>query len=329
MGIIYMILSKLGAAGKMIAMKKCGKVASGHENSVKINLIRSLGCFIISLAVALIGGMGNMKGTGAVISAVSGVANAALLFSWVLAATLAPMSTVEIFCMIGGIVIPLILSPLMIEAEAVSVIEWLGALILFPAAICFRAPRSTDGGGMKASAVPYLLLAGLSNSACVLTQKLYAAYDGGGTAEFNLFTFGVCSATLALCFGAMKLFGALKRRRGALCKEKEQCTQAQFSEGRHNGTHSEAGGLGGKSASTSTKTALYVAVAVVMLYLSNYFSLLASYALPSGLLFPLSYAIGMPLTVACDTVFFGEKIRLRTVIGAVLVIISVILTGLG
>ena len=297
MGVIYVILSKLGAAGKMIAMKKCGRTASGPINSLKINLVRSLGCFVISLVIALIGGIGDMSREGFIIAAISGIANAALLFSWMLGATLAPMSTVEIFCMIGGIVLPMIFSPIMIESEAVSAIEWVGALLLFPAAVCFRSQKS-EAGGAKISALPYLILAGLSNAGCVFSQKLYAAKSGGGTAEFNLVTFGICSLTLAVCF----LVWWLVKGRGA----------------------TEEGG----KPLLRGKTVIYLTIAVIMLYLANYFSLLASYNLPSSLLFPLSYAIGMPMTVACDAIFFKEKIRVTTVIGAVLVILSVILVSL-
>ena len=55
MGIVYLLISKFATLGKMIAMKKCGKIASGPENSIRINLIRSFGCLIISVIVAFVG----------------------------------------------------------------------------------------------------------------------------------------------------------------------------------------------------------------------------------------------------------------------------------
>ena len=39
MGILYLLGAKITAIGKMIAMKKCGNVAKGAKNSLKINMI--------------------------------------------------------------------------------------------------------------------------------------------------------------------------------------------------------------------------------------------------------------------------------------------------
>ena len=301
MGVIYLFISKFATLGKMIAMKKCGKIASGPDNSVRINLIRSLGCFVISVFVMLISGTEGISKVGLLLSVLSGVGNALLLFSWVLAATLAPMSTVEVFCMIGGIIPPLILSPVLMATESVSLIQWIGALLLFPAAYCFRAPNEGKCGA-KVSCIPYVALATVSNTVIVMTQKLYASYDGGGASEFNTISFGVSFVTLLLIFIVKK---AVSHN-----VEKHSNTQENSNE------------------KWNMTIIAYISLAIVMLYVANYFSVLSSYHLSSALLFTLSYAIGMPLTVISDIVFFGDKIRARTVLGALLVIASVILTSI-
>lgn len=300
MGIVYLLISKFATLGKMIAMKKCGKIASGPENSIRINLIRSFGCLIISVIVALAGGMSGMTEIGFLLAVLSGIGSALLLFSWVLAATLAPMSTVEVFCMIGGIVPPLILSPILMEAESVTLIQWIGALLLFPAAICFRA-QGEGKSEAKASCIPYVALAAVSNALMVITQKLYASYEGGGASEFNVVGFAVTLLTLLIIFAVKKL---MKPKNNTAVKSTENRTKG-----------------------FSLTIIVYISLAIVMLYGANYFSVLSSYYLPSALLFTLSYAIGMPLTVISDILFFGDKIRVRTVVGALLVIASVILTS--
>ena len=300
MGIVYLLISKFATLGKMIAMTKCGRIARGPDNSIRINLIRSFGCLVISVCVALFGGVQGMSELGLLLAILSGVASALLLYSWVLAATLAPMSTVEVFCMIGGIIPPLILSPILMESETVTLIQWIGALLLFPAAICFRAP-SREKGAVRASCIPYVALSAVANAVSVITQKLYTSYEGGGASEFNAVSFGATFTTLLLIFAIKRLIMP-KLKNGS-------DTAKNSSEG------------------FNLSIIIYITLAIVMLYASSYFSVLSSYYLPSALLFTLSYAIGMPLTVVSDIVFFGDKIRVRTIIGAVLVIVSVILTS--
>ena len=298
MGIIYLFLSKISAIGKMVAMKKCGNIAKGSKNSLAINFIRSVGCIPVALILCLFTGFQSMSTAGLIICIISGIANAGLLFSWVLCAERSSLCTVEIFCMIGGVVLPMIISPLLFEGEIITFTQWIGSILLLPAAFLFSKKERTDTAKMTPLGLALLLVACLSNALCVLTQKLFTTKNCGSAADFNLLTFVFCSIAIGMAYFLLLAF-----------KKKE--TKAQ--------THKLL---------SKKQFIVYIFVAIVMLYASQYFSTLASGNLASAYFFPLSYAIGMPLTLATDIFIFKEKLRVGSVIGLALVILSVLLIGI-
>ena len=297
MGVLYLIGAKIGAIGKMIAMKKCGNAAKGAKNSLKINLIRSLGCVFISLIICVFIGFQDVSDKAVLYSVSSGIANALLLFAWVLCAERCALCTVEIFCMIGGVVLPMILAPLMFSGESVSIYQWIGALMLIPAAYCFF-PKNKGNASFSLSAIPLLLLSGLSNAGCVISQKLFTAYGEGTVADFNLITFVVCTLTLAILFVIIKIF-------------KKELPPAHESK-----------------SNSLMYLSVYIFVAIVMLYASQFLNTLASGKLSPAIFYPLSYAISMPMTLLTDIVIFKEKIRTPYFIGISLVIGAIILINL-
>lgn len=298
MGFLYLLISKLSAIGKMIAMKNCGKLASGAKNSLKINLIRSLGCVAVSLVMCIFAGFSEMSGAGIGISVLSGISNAALLFLWVLCAERCSLCSVEIFCMIGGVALPLLVTPLLFGGETIFLSQWLGALLLFPAAYCFSLKSKSESSKLSPVSILFLLGACLSNAGCVISQKLFTHYNSGSAADFNMLTFIFCSATLGI---ALLLFSLKK-------SADKPDTRLDLSHRKH--------------------IIVYIIIAIVMLYLAQYFSTLSSGELPSAYFFPLSYAIGMPLTLLTDVIVFKEKIKISSIIGILSVIGAVILISL-
>jgi drug/metabolite transporter (DMT)-like permease len=296
MGYLFLFLSKLSAILKMIAMKKCGNIASGSENSLRINLVRSLGCLVISIVVSCAIGFREMSAVGVWIAVGYGVANALLLFSWVLAAERASLCTVEIFCMAGGVIVPMLVTPLFLSGETVGVLAWVGAALLLPAALLLF-PRSS-GGSTSISALPMLLLAGAANAGCVLSQKLYAAYGGGTAADFNTVSFATTIPVLVIIYILLRMF-----KKGA--NNAENDTKVP-----------------------KTLIIVYIIIAIIGLYGAQYLHTLASGLLRSEVLFPLSYAMSMPLTLLTDMVFFRERIRVRGVVGILLAVASAVLCNL-
>lgn len=295
MGYLFLLLSKLSGIGKMIAMKKCGKIAAGPENSLIINMLRTSGCLIISLAVSFAVGFGSMSQTGFLISILFGIFVALSLFSWVLAAECSSLCVVEIFCMIGGVLVPLTITPLFIPSEPVGIFSWVGALLLIPAALLLF-PKSEKALSLKA--LPILIFAGLANAGGVITQKLFAEYGSGSATDFNTVSFAVALPMLLLIYTVLKVI-------------RKNTNQKRIN-----------------VANFNKQIIVYIIIAIAMLYCAQYTNTLAAGKLSGAILFPLSYAIGMPLTMLADIVVFKEKLRIKTVCGVSLAVLSAILCNL-
>lgn len=301
MGVLFLFLSVTFSMAKIIAMKKCGRVAAGPKNSLKINVIRAAGCTLISLAVCLVAGFDGMNGTGVLTAVLSGVFTALFLFSWILATQKASLAVVQVVCMLFGVTAPMLLVPLLSPAATAPTLpQWCGALVLLPASLCFSRRSGTEKKSTMLGALPILLLMGISNGGCVTTRKLYMEMGEGSAADFNLITYTIAAALLCLFL----LVSTLRARRNSAI---DTAPVERSSGGR-----------------------LYVliGIAMVTLYVADYFNALASGALPVQLLVPLSYIFSMPMTLASDVIIFKEKFTLSSAIGILLVIASAILTSI-
>lgn len=297
MGVLFLFLSVVFSMAKIIAMKKCGRVAAGPKNSLKINVIRATGCTLISLAVCAVAGFDGMNGIGVLTSVLSGVFTALFLFSWILATQKASLAVVQVVCMLFGVIAPMVLVPLLSPAAtAPTLLQWCGALILLPASLCFSKRSGAEKKGAMLSALPILLLMGLSNGGCVTTRKLYMELGEGVAADFNLVTYAIAAAILGVL---TILFNLRDKREIANAPEKHE-----------------------------KSFYIFVGIAVVTLYVADYFNALASGGLPVQLLVPLSYIFSMPMTLATDVLLFKERFTVYSVIGLLLVIASAILTNI-
>lgn len=287
MGYLFLFLSKIAAIIKMISVKNCGNIASGARNSVLINLIRAIGCITVSLAVCLVSGFGKMDTIGLIISIFSGVSMGASLFTWVLVATKVSLCTVETFCMAGGVVLPLIVAPFVIEGESVSIAQWVGSAILFVAMFCLsKGNKKTKLDGIS---LILLLVCGFANFGCVFTKKLFTTFSKGNAEDYQLYTFIFVFLTLIAIF----LF----------FPKKKTVDSPKF----------------------TSKVVLYIALAIIMLYLVEYLATLSSNYLSSAIYYPLSYIISMPLTFLADIAIYKEKITVNNIFGIVLVTLSGVL----
>ena len=300
MSYILFVLSKICAIVKVVAVKSSGNIASGAKNGTKISLIRSLGCIIVGAIVCAFSGFRPMTETGIWISVLSGVSNAALLFFWILAATSAPLYFVELFCMIGGVVLPLLISTAL-TGETVGVLGWVGSAILLVAAFLLS---KRGGGRINVKTFLIAIMAGLGNMGSVMTQKLYNTYSGGTVADFQLATYAVSAAVLALLLLAFCVHSRHTARKTADTVETV------------------------KSGALRGRVLLFISVAIVMMYISQFLSTYASASIPSAVFYPLSYVISMPLIYFCDVVIYKERVTLRGALGIILVTLAGVLINL-
>lgn len=307
MGYLYLAISKFCGAAKMAAMKNCGNADDSTGTSVKVNAVRSGIILVVSVIVFAVSRAATADGVW--IAALSGVSNALNMLSWLVCATAVSLCIVETFVMIGSVVFPLALSPLLYAGETVSAAQWAGAGVILAAVVLFCVGRDVKFGK---KGIVWIAVCTLSSAGCNVTAKLYAVRAGSEyVAFFNLVTFVIVFAFFAVVAAITVLKNRKKTDPAAdsgRAEEKDPQSREFF-------------GL-------PKKTYFRIAIAAVGMYATNYFMTLAAGALPSGVLYPLSYGAGFVLTAIMDTVFFKQKLTLPRAVATVLAVAGAVLTAI-
>jgi drug/metabolite transporter (DMT)-like permease len=157
---------------------------------------------------------------------------------------------------------------------------------------------------MNAKSFIIAIMAGLGNMGSVMTQKLYNTYSGGTVADFQLATYAVSAAVLALLLLA---FYVRSRATARVSSDAAETVNGSALRG---------------------KVLLFVTIAIVMMYISQFLSTYASASIPSAVFYPLSYVISMPLIYFCDVVIYKERVTARGIVGIILVTLAGVLINL-
>ena len=307
MGYLYLAISKFCGAAKMAAMKNCGNADDSTGTSVKVNAVRSGIILVVSVIVFAVSRAATADGVW--IAALSGVSNALNMLSWLVCETAVSLCIVETFVMIGSVVFPLALSPLLYAGETVSATQWAGAGVILVAVVLFCVGRDVKFGK---KGIVWIAVCTLSSAGCNVTAKLYAVRAGSEyVAFFNLVTFVIVFAFFAVVAAITVLKNRKKTDPAAdsgRAEEKDPQPREFF-------------GL-------PKRTYFRIAIAAVGMYATNYFMTLAAGALSSCVLYPLSYGAGFVLTAIMDTVFFKQKLTLPRAVATVLAVAGAVLTAL-
>lgn len=319
MGYLYLAISKFCGAAKMAAMKNCGNADDSTGTSVKVNAVRSGIILVVSVIVFAVSRAATADGVW--IAALSGVSNALNMLSWLVCATAVSLCIVETFVMIGSVVFPLALSPLLYAGETVSAAQWAGAGVILAAVVLFCVGRDVKFGK---KGIVWIAVCTLSSAGCNVTAKLYAVRAGSEyVAFFNLVTFVIVFAF----FAVVAAITVLKDR-----KKTDPATDSEPVE--DSGRAADSGRAEEKDPQPREffglpkRTYFRIAIAAVGMYATNYFMTLAAGALPSGVLYPLSYGAGFVLTAIMDTVFFKQKLTLPRAVATVLAVAGAVLTAI-
>lgn len=313
MGYLYLAISKFCGAAKMAAMKNCGNADDSTGTSVKVNAVRSGIILVVSVIVFAVSRAATADGVW--IAALSGVSNALNMLSWLVCATAVSLCIVETFVMIGSVVFPLALSPLLYAGETVSAAQWAGAGVILVAVVLFCVGRDVKFGK---KGIVWIAVCTLSSAGCNVTAKLYAVRAGSEyVAFFNLVTFVIVFAFFAVVAAITVLKNRKKTEPAADSEPVEDSGRAEEKDPQPR----EFFGL-------PKRTYFRIAIAAVGMYATNYFMTLAAGALPSGVLYPLSYGAGFVLTAIMDTVFFKQKLTLPRAVATVLAVAGAVLTAL-
>lgn len=313
MGYLYLAISKFCGAAKMAAMKNCGNADDSTGTSVKVNAVRSGIILVVSVIVFVVSRA--VTADGVWIAALSGVSNALNMLSWLVCATAVSLCIVETFVMIGSVVFPLALSPLLYAGETVSAAQWAGAGVILAAVVLFCVGRDVKFGK---KGIVWIAVCTLSSAGCNVTAKLYAVRAGSEyVAFFNLVTFVIVFAFFAVVAAITVLKNRKKTDPTADSEPVEDSGRAEEKDPQSR----EFFGL-------PKRTYFRIAIAAVGMYATNYFMTLAAGALPSGVLYPLSYGAGFVLTAIMDTVFFKQKLTLPRAVATVLAVAGAVLTAI-
>lgn len=308
MGYLYLAISKFCAAAKMAAMKNCGDSKDPTTAAVKVNTVRS--AIILIVSVIVFAASRSATTDGLWIAVLSGASNAINMLSWIVCATAVSLCVVETFVMIGSVVVPLALSPLLYAGETVSVMQWVGAGLILAAVALFCVGR---GAKFSRKGIVWLAVCALSSAGVNISSKLYAVRVGSEYAAFlNLVSFGIVFAFFAVTAAVMFIVN----RRKAASKDEEIADPSE-----EETKPRELFGL-------PAKTYLWIAIAAVGMYATNYFMTLSSALLPSGVLYPLSYGGGFVITALMDTLIFKQKLTPVRASATVLAVIGAVLTAI-
>lgn len=319
MGYLYLAISKFCGAAKMAAMKNCGNADDSTGTSVKVNAVRSGIILVVSVIVFAVSRAATADGVW--IAALSGVSNALNMLSWLVCATAVSLCIVETFVMIGSVVFPLALSPLLYAGETVSVAQWAGAGVILAAVVLFCVGRDVKFGK---KGIVWIAVCTLSSAGCNVTAKLYAVRAGSEyVAFFNLVTFVIVFAFFAVVAAITVLKNRKKTDPAADSEPVEDSGRAADS-----GRAEEKDPQSREFFGLPKRTYFRIAIAAVGMYATNYFMTLAAGALPSGVLYPLSYGAGFVLTAIMDTVFFKQKLTLPRAVATVLAVAGAVLTAI-
>lgn len=316
MGYLYLAISKFCGAAKMAAMKNCGNADDSTGTSVKVNAVRSGIILVVSVIVFAVSRAATADGMW--IAALSGVSNALNMLSWLVCATAVSLCIVETFVMIGSVVFPLALSPLLYAGETVSAAQWAGAGVILAAVVLFCVGRDVKFGK---KGIVWIAVCTLSSAGCNVTAKLYAVRAGSEyVAFFNLVTFVIVFAFFAVV-AAITVLKNRKKTDPAADSEPVEDSGLDAPAEEKDPQPREFFGL-------PKRTYLRIAIAAVGMYATNYFMTLAAGALPSGVLYPLSYGAGFVLTAIMDTVFFKQKLTVPRAVATVLAVAGAVLTAI-
>lgn len=298
----YLFLSVALAAG--ITKGYCGKKTSfaiaSNSDSMIMNVLRMLLCIVIGFGlIAFTERLDVLRidGNALLISALSGVASAAFVVSWLLSVRSGAYMMVEVFLLLG-VIVPIVLCRVFF-AEEIGAWQIVGIALLLVAVFIMCTYNSSIKGKMKISSFFLLLLCGVSNGLSDFSQKLFVkSYPDGSVAVFNFYTYVFAAAVLAIAyfiFRGVDKKGTVKPR---------------------------------KPLDVIKPIWIYVLIMSACLFANSFFKTQAAHHLASIQLYPLSQGGAVILSLLMSAIIFKEKINARCIVGICLSFVALLMINL-
>lgn len=288
----YLLIALALAAG--VVKGYCGKKTSGYVTQLKdaafANLVRMGICILIGFFVVLFScGLQPLAVSWQTlgITALSGVGTALFVVSWLMAVRRGAYMLVDVFLMLG-LIVPIGGSAIFFH-EQIRYNHWLGFAILLVAVLLLCSYNNSIKTRLTLPSVLLLCLSGFSSGVADFSQKLFV-HRAADTpiAVFNFYTYLFAAVLLAIFY--------LTQRGGKSAEPAD-----------------------GASGADKTKYILfYIPIMAICLFLNSLFKTYAALYLDAAILYPLNQGAALVLSSVMAAVFFGEKMKRKSVLGILL-----------
>lgn len=298
----YLFLSIALAAG--ITKGYCGKKTSfaivTKSDSMLMNVLRMVACIAIGFLLILAqNDLGSLKADTFMIlvGALSGIASAAFVVSWLLSVRSGAYMMVEVFLLLG-VIVPIVLCRFLFN-EKIGIFQIIGILILLVAVFIMCTYNSSIKGKMSVGSFMLLMLCGISNGISDFSQKLYTKMrPDGSAAAFNFYTYVFAAIVLAIAY---IVFRAADNRGEIKPRRPHEVIKPIW---------------------------LYVLIMAVCLFANSFFKTLAAQELEAILLYPLNQGCAVVLSLLMSAIIFKEKINSKCIVGICLSFVALLMINL-
>ena len=298
----YLLLAAALAAGviKGYCGKRTGNAIACNSDSMIMNVLRMLLCTVIGFSLILF-----TESIDAIfvdesvlfIAALSGVASAMFVVSWLLSVKSGAYMMVEVFLLIGTI-LTIVLCRIFF-GEEIGILRILGMALLVVAVFTMCTYNTSVKGRMKLGSFLLLLVCGASNGLADFSQKLFVKTNPeGSVAVFNFYTYVFAAATLLIAypiFRGIDSRGAVKPR---------------------------------KPFEVIKPIWLYVLVMAICLFSNSFFKTRAALYLDAVQLYPLNQGCSVVLSLLMSAIVFREMINLKCIVGISFSLIALIMLNI-
>lgn len=281
MGYLFLLIALMAGITKGYCGKRTSSYTQNFQDAMFANLIRFLLCTIIGFVLILAtGDLGNLLPTPTMLAicALSGIATAVFVVSWLVAVKQSAYMMVDVFITIS-VLIPLIGSNVFF-GESIKLTQWLGIGILFVAVFVMCAYNNSIKAKLSPAMILLMLVFCIASGFADFSQKLFIKLiPNGSVAIFNFYTYIFAALVLVIALTVSKQKGV------APC------------------------------ASNTKKIFGYILIMALCLFINTYFKTLAASQLSAVILYPLNQGCALILSSVMCAVLFKEKITTKAIIG--------------
>lgn len=298
----YLFLSIALAAG--ITKGYCGKRTSSYivtnSDSMIMNLLRMVVCIFIGFFLILAQNelsLLSLNGFGVFVTAMSGIASAAFVVSWLLSVRTGAYMMVEVFLLLG-VIVPIALCRIFF-AEEIGLWQIVGICILLVAVYIMTTYNSSVKGKLSIGSFLLLMLCGLSNGVADFSQKLFVKTSPEGSiAAFNFYTYVFAAAALLVAYA---VFRQVDKKNGKEIRKPMAVIKPIW---------------------------YFVLIMAACLFANSFFKTQAALYLDAARLYPLNQGCAVVLSLLMSAIVFKEKINVRCIVGICLSFVALLMINL-